>query len=513
MKRFWRVFLSRTFLIGLMVLVQLIFYSTIFVFIDRSGSAIYTIISLAAVIFAMVIFERDNLNGAYRMMWLLIIIPLPIAGLIYYFLFGKRPLTPKRARLLNNAELRAASLVTQNPHAINALIKKDTTLNRSAEYLATQAASPVYSNTLAKYYPSGEVFFEEFLQELSRAQKYIFMEYFIIDEDSYMWGQILGILKEKAVKGVDVRILYDSFGCIANLPTTYPEQLDKFGIKCRPFNDLHLSLHISDYKFFNHRDHRKITVIDGETAFSGGLNFADEYINRISRFGYWKDSAFCIKGPAVYKYTTLFLSLWDFTLGTATNYEDYKTKGSYESDGFIQPYGDSPLDYENVSENMYFNVINRAKDYVYIATPYLIIDSEMFACLTLAAKSGVDVRIITPAIPDKQYAFHVTQSYYFSLLKAGVRIFEYTPGFMHAKMYVSDDTLAIVGSANMDYRSLYLHFESCCAFYHCKVVKDVRDDIRAALADSREVTLEEVRKTPLAKRVARIFFRMFAPMM
>ncbi len=513
MKQFWRVVLSRTFMISILVLVQIIFITAIFVFIDRASTAVYTLISFASLIIAIITFDRDNLSSGYRMMWIIIIVPLPISGLLYYFVFGKTAMTPKNSKTLSDIEHCAASVATHKYAVTKELITRDATITRCVEYLSTFAAAPVYNNTLTEYYPTGKDFFPAFLHEIKKAKKFIFMEYFIIEDDSKMWQQTLEILKQKVAEGVDVRVMYDCVGCISKLAPHYDDYLNSLGIKCYPFNELRFTFTIHDYKFFNNRDHRKITVIDGEIAFSGGLNFADEYINEIELFGHWKDNAFCLKGPGVYKFTSLFLTLWDFTSNSKSDFKAYKSTTEYKCEGYVQPYGDSPLDFENVAENTYINILNYAKDYVYIMTPYLIIDDEMFGCLSLAAKSGVDVRIITPGIPDKRYAFHVTQSYYRSLLKGGVRIFEYTPGFVHGKMFVSDDHVAIVGSANMDYRSLYLHFENCCAFYYNDVVTKVKDDFVDTFKKCHEITLDEINKTPFYKRTLRAFFRLFGPLM
>ncbi|MEG0616032.1 MAG: phospholipase D-like domain-containing protein, partial [Oscillospiraceae bacterium] len=297
------------------------------------------------------------------------------------------------------------------------------------------------------------------------------------------------------------------------LPDRYEEVLERSGIKCEIFNPLRFTFHISDYTMLNHRDHRKITVIDGEVGFTGGVNFADEYINRLVRFGKWKDTALMIKGPGVFSLSVTFLKMWDFISGNETKYREYMPITSYNADGYVQPYCDSPIDDETVSENAYLNIIQRAQRYVTIATPYLVIDHEMLTALCLAAKSGVEVSIITPGIPDKWYVFYVTQSYYPELLKAGVKIFEYKPGFIHAKMYASDDEVAVVGSANMDYRSLYLHFENCCAFYGGHMPRDVRDDLNETIAQSREVSLADVKKTPFYKRLMQIILRFIAPLM
>ena len=310
-----------------------------------------------------------------------------------------------------------------------------------------------------------------------------------------------------------MRILYDSFGSLFTLPTDYDEKLRSEGIACYAVNPIHFSLHISDYKMLNHRDHRKITVVDGEIGFTGGLNFADEYINRKDRFGVWKDTGFCLRGPGVYPLTVTFLKMWDFVTECESDYPSYAPRGEYTANGLVQPYCDSPLDGENVSENAYLNILQRAERYVDIVTPYLIVDNEMLSALRLAAKSGVSVRIMTPGVPDKWYVYYVTQSVYPSLLRAGVRIFEYTPGFVHAKMYVSDDKIAVVGSANMDYRSLYLHFENCCTFYGDHMVSDVKKDVDETFLQCREITLADTAQVPLYKRLCQLFLRFFAPMM
>ena len=338
------------------------------------------------------------------------------------------------------------------------------------------------------------------------------MEYFIL-KPGYMWDTTLEILKEKAAAGLDVRLLYDSWGCMLTMPEDYDEQLREWGIQCHRFSPFRLSAHISDYTMFNHRDHRKITVIDGNVGFIGGLNFADEYINRKKRFGIWKDTGLMLRGSGVYNLTALFLESWDFTTGESSRLEQFAPTLRFSADGMVQPYGDSPLDEEAVAENVYFNILQQATDYVYIATPYLVVDNEMITTLSLIAKSGVDVRIITPGIPDKKYVYWVTQSYYSVLMKAGVRIFEYSPGFIHAKMYVSDDKTAVVGSANMDYRSLYLHFENCCVFYGGRMVQDVHADLTRCMQVSHEVTWEDVKNVPLPKRAFRVILRLFAPLL
>jgi cardiolipin synthase len=353
--------------------------------------------------------------------------------------------------------------------------------------------------------------FQDMLEELKKAEHFIFMEYFIV-EDGKMWGSILEVLEEKARAGLDVRFIYDDLGSVSLLPTGYDKQLEAKGIRCIAFNPFVPLLSL----VMNNRDHRKITVIDGHTAFSGGVNLADEYINEKVRFGHWKDTGFMLKGEAVWNYTVMFLRMWNAFRHTDTDYEAFRPQiyhpEAFLSDGFVQPYGDTPLDDEVVAENVYLNILNQARDYVYIFTPYLIIDHEMNTALCLAAKRGVDVRIVTPGIPDKKVIFQLTRSYYPPLLKAGVRIYEYTPGFLHAKSYVCDDETAVVGTINMDYRGLYLHFECGTCFYRNSIVEQVKQDSLATMEKSRELALSDTRQGFFGGLFCALL-RVFAPML
>ncbi len=512
LKRIIRFLLSKTFLSAALILVQVAFFVLLVFNLQQVGTVAYIVLTLLSILVMSAVVEHDNVNPSYKIMWMLIVVWLPVTGALFYLWWGSQRITRRNIEKFADIERAASAAMVQDDAVTQELAEREPDLSRNVEYLLRSAAAPVYGATKGEYFPLGQDFFARFLEVLRGAKRSIFMEYFIIEEGE-MWGQTLELLRQKAAEGLDVRLIYDAFGSMFTLPPGYDAALRAAGIKCRPFNPVAFSLHISDYKMLNNRDHRKITVVDGEIGFTGGLNFADEYINRKKRFGVWKDTGVMLKGPGVYALTVTFLKMWDYVSGTQSRYEEYKPVGEYEADGFVQPYCDSPLDGETVSENAYRNVLRRARDYVYIVTPYLIVDNEMVTALCLAAKSGVDVRILTPGIPDKKYVYYVTQSYYPRLLAAGVRIYEYTPGFVHAKMYVSDDKEATVGSANMDYRSLYLHFENCCAFYGGHMVRDVRDDVRAALAESREVTLEDVARTPFFKWLAQVFLRFFSPLM
>lgn len=525
-KKLKKLIFSKTFAFGILALLQIsIFLVLAFVF-ATSGVWAYIFATIITVLVLLVVFEQDELNPAYKLMWVFIILLMPFSGALFYLLWGHRHVPKRKRKQMACIEERANEALTQDPAILPILKEENADMFHSAEYLLKHADAPIYAHNKVEYYPIGDDFFEPFLEALRTAKKYIFLEYFIYRE-GIMWNSTLDILRQKVKEGVDVRVLYDGVGSLFTLPNDhYYETLRSYGIQCYAFAPLEFTPHISDYAMLNHRDHRKITVIDGKIGFSGGLNFGDEYINKIERFGLWKDTSFKIEGDAVYSLIITFLKTWDFVSGSTSDYESYRLpKEEFTSSleildaskilqtGLVQPYCDSPLDIENVSANSYINVISRANNYVYISTPYLVLDYEMINCLTLAAKSGVDVRILTPAIPDKPLVFMLTQSYYPALLRGNVRIFEYAPGFNHAKMYVSDDKHAIVGSANMDYRSLYLHFENCVSFYGGDIVMDTKKDMLDSFAISNEITLENIKKRSFWYRTLQIIIRFFAPMM
>ncbi len=520
MKKILKVLLSRTFAFILLIFLQALLFFTLIFWLANFGSFVYTVVTLITVLVLVAVMEQDDLNPAYKLMWLMVIFIMPIFGTFFYLLWGHNSVPRRTRNMLKQVEERTNNAMQQNEAVFAALEQEDKHLAQSARYLINHAIAPLYpASENNQYYPIGEDFFPHYLNALRGAKKYIFMEYFIW-ENGNMLNSILDILAAKAAEGVDVRIIYDGVGSLLTMPADFVRNIRSRGIKCLPFSPVKFTFHITNYAMLNHRDHRKITIIDGDTGFSGGLNIADEYINIKERFGQWKDTAFMIRGEAVYSLTTTFLQAWDYVSGTVSNFESYRTTPAVQNtssptlqSGFVQPYCDSPLDNENVSENAYLNVLRSATSYVYISTPYLILDHEMITSLTLAAKSGVDVRILTPGIPDKPAVFLITQSYYPILLKNGVRIYEYTPGFNHAKMYVSDDRIAIIGSANMDYRSLYLHFENCVSFYGGRIVSDAKSDMLQSFASAREITLEHTKAAPLPRRLIQIVARFFAPML
>ena len=464
--------------------------------------------SVAMSAFMVVYILNSEMDNSAKITWMVTIAILPVVGVPLFFYvksnIGHNALKKRVTHLTEEAR----GLQPQPLAAAQELAETDPGAASLARYLHGKGGGfSVYRNTEVTYFPGGEAKFEELLRQLEKAEEYIFLEYFIIDE-GLMWGKILEVLARKAAEGVDVRGMYDGTCEFSTLPHDYPRRLAKLGIKCKAFAPVVplVSTH------YNYRDHRKILVIDGHTAFNGGVNLADEYINRKKRFGVWKDTGLMLRGSGVYSLTALFLETWDFTTGESSRLEQFTPTLRFSADGMVQPYGDSPLDEEAVAENVYFNILQQATDYVYIATHYLVVDNEIISTLSLIAKSGVDVRIITPGIPDKKYVYWVTQSYYSVLMKAGVRIFEYSPGFIHAKMYVSDDKTAVVGSANMDYRSLYLHFECGALLLYNSQIAVLRDDVLRTLPACREVHLADCR-TSLPGTLLDTVLRLLSPLM
>ena len=424
--------------------------------------------SLTLSIIIVFIIINNKSNPSYKIAWIVPVMIFPIFGGLFYLLYGGNKLSTREKLKMVIQNIEMTNSLKQDDEIIKKIGDKSIYAKNQSEYILNYAKCPVYNNTETTYFKIGEEKFEALLRELKKAEKFIFLEYFIIQEGK-MFNSILEILEEKAKQGVDVRLIYDDVGCIVTLPHNYKNTLEAKGIKCRVFNPIK--------PFFtrrlNNRDHRKIVVIDGDVGFTGGINLADEYINEYEKHGYWKDAGIMLKGDAVWNLTVMFLSMWDYIDNKEEDYIKFKPSKNkyYNSKGYVQPFDDSPLINEPIGETVYLNLINKAKDYIYINTPYLIIDNEMATALKIAAKSGVDIKIVTPYIPDKKFVHAVTKSYYESFIKDGIEIYEFTPGFMHAKTFVVDDEYGVVGSINLDFRSLYLHYECGVWLYKTESIK------------------------------------------
>ena len=509
MKKILRFITQRVVITALLIVLQVLLLFGFIWKLDNYFVYFYAGSVLLSLLITLGIINSKS-NPAYKIAWLIPILLFPVFGGLVYLLFG----SDRTGRYLRK-KLQGIGAEMDNvigvAHRRSGAEQLPPDAANQSRYISHCAYCPPYQNTTTEYLPLGEVKFERMVEELKKAKHYIFLEYFIIQEGK-MWNTILDILRQKAAEGVDVRVIYDDMGCIMILPTGYDRTLEQMGIKCRIFNPFVPILSSR----FNTRDHRKICVIDGNVGFTGGINLADEYINAYEKHGHWKDTSILLKGEAVFNLTVMFLSMWDYldgTTGRADYSRYYPTVWDENAKGYVQPFADNPLDDEAVGETVYLNLINKAKRYVYITTPYLILSSEMLTALTSAAKCGVDVRIITPHVPDKWYVHAVSRSHYQPLIEAGVKIYEYTPGFIHAKTFVVDDDYAVVGTINLDYRSLYLHFECAVWMYQTPSVAQVRDDFFKTQQISQEITLEECRSLSFPRRLGRSVLRVFAPLM
>lgn len=469
----------------------------------------------AFTVFMVIYLFNISMDSSARLTWMFIIALLPIPGAAMLW-FTRASLGHRNMiKHFNGMIASTRDILPRGENAKKALKEASLPVSELNDYMNRSGCFPVYSDCGAVYFSSGEAKFEAMLDELKKAEKYIYLEYFIIEE-GYMWGEILKILIEKAAQGVDVRVIYDGMCDMNNLPSDYCRLLGEKGIRAKKFSPL-LPLLSSHY---NYRDHRKILVIDGKTAFNGGVNLADEYINRKKRFGYWKDSALMIKGKAAESFTLMFLQMWNVTEKQAdleAVREFKKDEGealpAAEGRGFVIPYADSPLDEDKVGETVYLDMLNRADNYVYIMTPYLILDDELRTALKFAAQRGVDVRIVLPGIPDKRSAYALAKSHYRELTAAGVKLYEFTPGFVHSKVFVCDGSKAVVGTINLDYRSLYHHFECATYLLNCPCIKDIEEDYLNTLKKCSPVTKESIRKDSVFYKVFGALLKFLAPLM
>ena len=453
---------------------------------------------------------NTDMDPSAKITWLLVILLMPAVGAPLYCYtrssLGTRILKKRLQNLVESTE----DSIPQNQDVLARLRVENPGAAALAHYLHRTGCFPVYDHTEVKYYPLGEDKWADLLEALQQAEHFIFLEYFIIDE-GLMWGRVLEILAEKAKAGVDVRVMYDGTCEFSTLPHDYPRRLQALGIRCKMFAPMtpFVSTH------YNYRDHRKIAVIDGHTAFTGGVNLADEYINRRPRFGHWKDTAIRLRGEAVPSFTLMFLQMWgvDEKELELERFLSYPTRAPEQTRGYVLPYGDCPLDNDKVGERVYMDILNRAQDYVYIMSPYLILDGEMETALKFAAERGVDVRLVLPGVPDKKMPWALAKTHYSSLLASGVKIYEYSPGFVHAKVFVADDREAVVGTINLDYRSLYHHFE--CAAFLCDTpcIADIRADAEATMARSAPVEKDFMEHEKLSIKLMGFLMKAIAPLM
>lgn len=496
---------------GLVVLMLLVQVAMIVVFYNIFKEYVphYYGLSMVFTAIMVLILINSRMDPSSKVTWLIIIMIMPVFGCLLYIYtqsdIGHRALKKRTDDLINDVR----DTIPQDQQVMEKLSAECPGAAALSQYMQRSGCRPIYANSDVKYFPSGEDKFAELLKQLRKAEQFIFLEYFIIDE-GIMWGEVLEILAEKAKKGVEIRVMYDGTCEFSLLPRNYPEKLRELGISCKVFAPLtpFLSTH------YNYRDHRKILVIDGRVAFTGGVNLADEYINERERFGHWKDTAIMVRGEAVRSFTMLFLQMWNITepkpdFGV---YIDQPTGEIPEARGYVLPYGDCPLSSEKLGERVYMDILNRATNYVHIMTPYLVLDGVMETALEFAAERGVDVRLILPGIPDKKAAYALAKTHYRRLLDSGVKIYEYTPGFVHAKVFVSDSREAVVGTINLDYRSLYHHFECAAYMYDSGCIPHIEEDFQQTLEKCRRVTYETIKKEKLITKLTGFVMKAIAPL-
>ena len=501
---------SRLGLILLLLLLQVALMIAAFCWFEEFLPHIYG----AAIAFSagMVLYLLNSrIDPTAKITWLVVIMLLPVFGALLFLYtqrdIGHRALKAKAAQRVEETR----NALIQDEKVLADLQKEAPGVAGLAHYVTRSGCFPVYQNSEVTYFPIGEDKFQQMLIELNQAEHFIFMEYFIINE-GLMWGQILEILAKKAAQGVDVRVMYDGTCELSTLPHDYPERLRKLGIQCKMFAPL--SPFVSTH--YNYRDHRKILVIDGHTGFTGGVNLADEYINRRERFGHWKDTAVMVKGDAVKSFTLMFLQMWSMDQKENLDTEDflnYDSRPVSQAKGYVLPYGDCPLDNDKVGEHVYIDILNRAQKYVHIMTPYLILDGEMEDALKYAAKRGVQVQLILPGIPDKYIPFSLAMTHYKPLMDCGIEIYEYTPGFVHAKNFVADDREGVVGTINLDYRSLYHHFECAAYQYETDSIKNIEKDFQETLGKCRKITYEAIKLEPVRRKVLGVLMKAVAPLL
>lgn len=492
-----RIIFSRSTLVVLLLLMNFVLMFLLATRLLQSlplifgGMTVYTALMLLLVI-------NGHEDASIKLTWCILIAVLPLPGTALY-LFTKANTGARLSRKALGVSIAESQRWIEAPQQ---------EVPELSDYLYRHAGAATYSGSMTQYFPLGENMFREMLARLEKAEKFIFLEYFVI-VPGHMWGEILKVLHRKAKEGVEVRLMYDGTNAVANLSSDYPRQMEKLGIKCKVFSPVmpFLSTH------YNNRDHRKILVIDGNVAFTGGINIQDRYINREQVFGHWKDTGILVEGPAAHGFTMLFLQLWNAGERQREFAPYADIPPALPAEGWVIPFGDAPTDTEHIGKQVYLHILNRAQKYVYIMTPYLILDDELENALKFAAKRGVDVRLILPHIPDKVTVFALAKGHYAALKEAGVRIFEYTPGFVHAKAFLSDDVCGVVGTINLDYRSLYHHYECGAYLYKASALEELAADFADTFAKCREITTEEARHLPIGYRIVGKLLKAFAPLL
>lgn len=509
-KKILRVVFGRTTILLLLLLMQLSLLLNLFQWMrGHTGLAYVGLLVLSIAVLVHIL--NAPMNPNFKIAWIIPIMAIPIVGALFYLFVKLAPGSYRIRKNTSRIEEETKGLLPYDAALMEEIREEDPLVARLGDYMYQTTSLPMYKNSSASYFPLGEEAFPEMLRQLETAESFIFLEYFIIERGK-MLDRIEEILVRKVREGVEVRFMYDGMVSLAQMPADYAKKLDRLGIRAKQFSPIKPILSTS----YNNRDHRKIMVIDGKVGFTGGINLADEYINERERFGHWKDNAILVRGDAVRSLTLLFLQMWNLENTKSEDYEPYLrvAHGNTEFDGYLMPYGDDPFSENRVGENLYLDLLATAKRSVHIMTPYLILDDQMIAAMSYAAKSGVSVQVLVPHIPDKWYAYTLARTYYLDLIRAGVEIYEYTPGFVHSKVFVVDGEKATVGTVNLDYRSLYLNYECGVYLFRSAVVEEIERDFVEALRKSQRITAEAAAQLPmLQKFIGRFILRMFAPLL
>lgn len=506
-----RLLFGRTMITILLLLLQIATLVAAFKwFQSYTGWFYYMMVVLSAAFVIYIVNSKEN--PAFKLSWMLPLCAFPVFGAALFLFVWINPGSIGLQQKLKRRVEETKDLLKTNRRVRERLLQEPADIRGISHYIEALNGFPTFDGTSAKYFPLGEEKYKDLLAELKKAEKFIFLEYFIIGR-GIMWDSILEILKERVKKGVEVRVMYDGMCALVNLPYHYARELEQYGIKAKAFSPIKPLLSTRQ----NNRDHRKILIIDGKTAYTGGVNLADEYINEKNRYGHWKDASIRLDGDAVKSFTVMFLQMWNLDENGREDYKKYvfaDCKARQEAEnGYVLPYNDDPVNRLDIAKSVYLDILNRAENYVYIMTPYLILDNETVVALTFAAERGVDVRIFMPHVPDKKVVFYIARTYYTQLLEAGVKIYEYLPGFLHSKVWVSDDIKAVVGSINLDYRSLYEHFECAVFLYKNEEVEKIKQDALEVLEKSVEITISDYKRfSPVSRAIGRVF-RLFGPLM
>ena len=473
----------------------------------RSIPWVDTLLNIFDALLIVRIANRDA-NTSYKLIWAIMIYAIPLIGGIIYLMFAERRVPKSLSKELTRSLVKSEGLLKQRKEYCDALIDED--MKQQFDFVSNYASYPYYQDTNTKYFDSGLSAFEDMIDKISKAKHFIFLEYFIV-KDGYMLRMLVAELLKKVKQNVEVYFMYDDGGSITSVPEDFKEYLNENGINCIEFSKV--SAYLSLLSRTNNRNHRKICVIDNKYAYMGGFNIGDEYIDKKQRFGKWKDCAIRIEGQAVDNATIMFIQFYNASVKNTLKYKDYLLRHKQiNNDSFVLPFSSSPTDDDNIARTVHMNLITHAKKYVYISTPYLILDHDLTTALITARKNGVEVLINVPHIPDKKSIFMVTRSNYEILVKNGVRVFEYTPGFMHSKNIISDDKIAIVGSINMDYRSYYLNYECGVLIGNDRSIKDIKKDYLKCIEASKEISIQDVENVKLIVKLARAFMKMISPL-